>query len=102
MKNPALDEFAQTDYLRDGHPELLDQVRPAFDQLIASLRVLPEQSGREERLAPFAEALAAINEWGDEIETEERETILGAIYDLGEIVGLDRDSEFAEAWRGDW
>lgn len=102
MKDTELDDYSRSDYLRDGHPEVLDKVRPAFHRLIGQLRLLSDENAEAQRLTPFAEALGVINEIGGEIETEERETILGAIYDIGRIVGLDVDSEFAETWRGDW
>lgn len=102
MNNSALDAFAQTDFLNEGDPSVLDQVRPAFASLLQRLRALPDGATQAERLAPFAEALASINAVENDIETVEREAILGAIYDIGGIVGLAPESEFAEQWRGDW
>lgn len=102
MRAVELDYFGKTNYLCDGSPDVLDNLRPIFDQLIDRLRLLPEGCGEAELLVPFAETLTAINKMGDEIETEERETILCAIYDIGQIVGLDPNSQFAETWRGDW
>jgi hypothetical protein len=63
---------------------------------------LPEECEEKELSVLFHDALMAINEMADEIETEERETILGAIYAIGQIVGLDPSTQYAEAWRGDW
>lgn len=102
MNNAALDAYEHTDYLSEGYPEVLDEARPAFKQLFQRLRALPDDAPMAERLKPFEEALRAINEVEEDIETVERETILGAIYEIGSLVGLDPESQFAEAWRGDW
>jgi hypothetical protein len=102
MKAVELSQFRKTDYLREGHPKILDQLRPAFEKLIDRLSLLNEESSEAERLIPFEELLKTINERGDEIETEERESILGAVYEIGSLVGLDPQTQFAEAWRGDW
>jgi hypothetical protein len=102
MKEQQLEEYAQTEFLDEGDPELLDAIRPAFIELINDLRQLPETASELEKLAPFAKALASTNQFEEEIETVEREAILNAIYAIGQIVGFPRQSEFAEEWRGDW
>ena len=43
-----------------------------------------------------------INDFEQGIETVERESIFENIYALGEIMGLDPATEYAEEWRGDW
>jgi hypothetical protein len=102
VRNARLTEFEGTDFLRDGHAGVLKKVRPIFGHLLSRLRLLPEASDLREALPLFADAMGAINAVGDQIETEERETILGAIYDIGAILGLPSTSQFAEEWRGDW
>ena len=63
---------------------------------------LPEKASKPKILECFKKCILSINDFEDEIETVERESILEILYTLGEIVGLDPESEFAEAWRGDW
>ncbi|MEW6760550.1 MAG: hypothetical protein AB1437_06975 [Pseudomonadota bacterium] len=70
--------------------------------LVERLEELGPGATENQRLAAFAAAFELINLHEDEIETVERESILKAVYDIGEIVGLDRETEFAEQWRGDW
>lgn len=95
-------EYLNTDFLDEGYPELLEKIRPALVGLVNNLDQLGEDASDEQRRAAFAEAFEQINQYEDEIETVERETILDAIYDIGELVGFDRESGFAEEWRGDW
>jgi hypothetical protein len=102
MNDENLDAYKKTNYLKEGHQSILNQLKPIFENLIDSLKLLPEGSDIPARMFPFEVALTNINEFSDEIETEERETILSAIYELGEFVGLTTESEFAEEWRGDW
>jgi hypothetical protein len=42
-----------------------------------------------------------VNRYGDDIQTVDREALLAAIHDIGALTGLDRESRFAERWRGD-
>lgn len=98
----ALDALAQGDYLAHGARRVLGRVRPAFEQLLHALRALPANADDTMRLAPFAVAFELINTCQDDIGTVERETILGAIYAIGKLAGLAPESQFAEAWRGDW
>ena len=102
MNSAELTTFAASDYLVEGNRALLQQVKPAFATLLQRLHALPDSATQAERLAPFEQALVAINAFENDIETVERETILGAIYQIGSIVGLSPQSQFAEAWRGDW
>jgi hypothetical protein len=98
----TLRKYSKTDFLTEGDPDLLKKLYPAFERLIDSLEKLGTNATVEQRRAAFAEAFAYINRYEDEIETVEREAILEAIYEIGEIVGFDRETEFAEEWRGDW
>jgi hypothetical protein len=50
----------------------------------------------------FETALLQIKQFEDEIETVERESLMEVLYQLGERIGLSRDTEFLEQWRGDW
>ena len=98
----ALREYLEKNYPVDGDPALLDKLRPIFVALADQLEELKADATLEQRLSAFERAIEAINIYADEIETVEREAILECIYDMGEIVGIDRDSQFAEEWRGDW
>ena len=82
-------------FLAEGNPELLECIRPAFVILVTKLKALERDGNVEQRRAAFAEAFACMNQYEDEIETIERETILGTMYEIGELVGFERESEFA-------
>lgn len=97
-----LREYLEKSYPEDGDPALLDSLRPIFFALADRLEELNADATLEQRLSAFSTAIEAINVYADEIETVEREAILECIYDMGEIVGIARDSQFAEEWRGDW
>jgi hypothetical protein len=86
----------------EGDADLLSKIRPAFLMLADKLEQGGSQMPTEMKLLAFAEAFEIINKYEDEIETIEREAILETMYDIGELVGLDRTTEFAEEWRGDW
>ncbi|WP_145882354.1 DUF5713 family protein, partial [Pseudoduganella flava] len=85
----SLDDILHSDFLPEGDLELLDKVRPILIRLINRLKEQGPQASEDERLKAFAEAFHHINQFEDEIETVERETILEAMYDIGDAVGLD-------------
>lgn len=97
-----LRKYVEGDFLIDGDDVLVVKIRPIIMKLAEKLEKLGPNSAEDVRLSAFAGAFSGINLYADEIETVERESILETIYDLGEIVGFDRGSEFAEEWRGDW
>lgn len=98
----SLSNYGDGNFLNEGDPLLLDKIRPEFLKLIAKLHQLGANPNQDQLLETFKETLEVINKYENDIETVEREAILETIYDIGEIVGLDRTTEFAEAWRGDW
>jgi hypothetical protein len=98
----SLDDILHSNFLPEGDPALLAKVRPAFVRLIQRLMEQGPLASEAELLPAFAEAFDHINQFEDEIETFERETILEAMYDIGAAVGLDRSTEYCELWRGDW
>ena len=102
MRSQELERFAQSDYLNDGHPHVLNNARPYFEALIKDLAALPEGSATEDRLAAFRRCVEALNGMGEDIETLERECFCSVLYALGDIVQLNRGSAFVENWRGDW
>jgi len=97
-----LSRYAEGNFPMEGDDLLLAKIRPIIMRLAEKLEKLGPNSAKDVRLSAFAEAFSEINLHADEIETVERESILETIYDIGEIVGFDRDSGFAEEWRGDW
>jgi hypothetical protein len=102
MKLQQINDFRQTKYLKAGHGELLEGVRPAFERLFSDLIALPDSADRNEKLSVISKCFESINEFENDIETVERESILDAIYSVGSIIGLDATTEYAEQFRGDW
>lgn len=103
MKRKELAHFqTQGGVSLDGEENLIDNVTPIIEKLVKHLLALPEKASKPTILNLFKKCILSINNFHDEIETVERESILEIIYTLGEIVGVDPASEFAEEWRGDW
>ncbi|MEB1548920.1 hypothetical protein VDQ94_08410 [Xanthomonas campestris pv. campestris] len=102
MKGVELLNYPLSDALSQGSPSVLDKIRPLLERLIRELASLPDYVAKEVVVTHFKGIIVQINIYESEIETEEREVILGVIYDLGEMVGLYADTAFAEEWRGDW
>lgn len=89
-------------FARDQGPAVLRKIRPALVDLTMTLERQGAAAPPAARLAAFAAAFGAINRHADDIGTIERELILDAVYGIGDLVGLDRATGYAEAWRGDW
>lgn len=102
MKTKELENYLTHTLTLKGEEDLVKKINPTFTKLVQDLILLPEEASRSEILECFRNCITSINGFEDEIETIERESILDIIYALGEIVGLDSDSEYAEEWRGDW
>ena len=102
MRKEELEDYQRYHLTLDGEESLVDKISPIIKNLIQRLLDLTENKSKSNILNCFKKCMLSINDFEDEIETVERESILEAFYDLGEIVGLDPASEFAEAWRGDW
>jgi hypothetical protein len=102
MRNAALLEFSRQNYLSDGHAHVLTRARPFFDALISDLSALGDGATVAQRREPFRRCVEALNGMGDDIETVERECFCEALYALGDIVDLERKSQFVDDWRGDW
>lgn len=94
--------YSSTDYLQAVHRPLRRKVQPHFTDLITDLATLPAEGSEAQVLALFGTCIEKVNAHGDDIGTSDREALLEAIYDIGAIVGLDPQSQFAERWRGDW
>lgn len=87
----------------DIEPYLIAELDKLRDDLIA----LPDRARQDEILALFEKCVNALNDLAenDEIEngidTEEREGLCNALYKMGDIVGLDAETEYVDSWR-DW
>lgn len=86
----------------EGKEDFLENIRPVFQELIDNLSHLPVPSPDLSVLPLFKSCILKINLLEEEIETVERDSLLDVIYRLGNLVGLSRESEFAEELRGDW
>ncbi len=88
--------------LLEGDEELLAKIYPVVSALYAEVLKLQGADAADRALPLFEKAVLHINQFEDEIETVERESLMEVLYQLGERVGLSRDTEFLEQWRGDW
>lgn len=88
--------------LLEGDEEVLAKIYPVVSALYVEVLELQGPDAPERALPLFEKAVLHINQFEDEIETVERESLMEVLYQLGEKVGLSRDTEFLEEWRGDW
>ena len=102
MKRKELEHYQTHGFTLDGEESLINNVKPMFRALVLHLLDLPENASKQTILNFFKNCMLSINDFENEIETIERESILEVFYTLGEIVGLDPASEYGEEWRGDW
>lgn len=102
MKNKELQSYQANQLNLDGEKELIAKIAILFDILIDKLLHIPETSTQSTILSHFKTFMLSLNDFEDEIETIERESIFENLYALGVIVGLDPKTEYAEDWRGDW
>lgn len=79
--------------------------KPIFEALLDELIRLPEDATETERLHAFERCVERLNEMDESedllygIDTIEREEFCEQLYVIGEIVGLDPESEFVDDWR---
>ncbi len=102
MKKIELEDYQAHGINLDGEESLVENLTPILKDLVQTLLDLPEKAPEPTVLECFKKCIFNINNFEDEIETVERESVLEHIYAIGEIVGLDPTSEYAEEWRGDW
>jgi len=88
--------------LLEGDEEVLAKIYPVVSALYVEVLKLQGPDAGDRALLLFENAMLQINQFEDEIETVERESLMEVLYQLGERVGLSRDTEFLEQWRGDW
>lgn len=88
--------------LLEGDEAVLAKIYPVVSALYVEVLKLQGADAADRALPLFENAVLQINQFEDEIETVERESLMEVLYQLGERVGLPRDTEFLEQWRGDW
>jgi hypothetical protein len=88
--------------LLEGDEEVLANIYPVVCALYDEVLNLQGRDAADRALPLFENAMLQINQFEDQIETVERESLMEVLYQLGESVGLSRDTEFLEQWRGDW
>ncbi len=81
---------------------VLADLRPIFRDLLDELQAMDASASRAQVLNAFRTAILRVNDHANDIETIEREAILGIVYEIGVLAGLPADGQFAEEWRGDW
>ena len=85
----------------DIEPLLLKELNTLRDQLI----LLPDNTPTKQILLLFRHCVEQLNQIDDDetidsgIETEVREGLCDALYRMGDIVGLDSESEYIDKWR---
>jgi Domain of unknown function (DUF4844) len=85
----------------DIEPLLLKELNTLRDQLI----LLHDNTPTKQILLLFQQCVEKLNEIDDDdtlasgIDTEEREGLCDALYRMGDIVGLDSESEYIDNWR---
>jgi len=92
--NPQTSElrkYAATDYLDGGLDEPTAQARPIFKKLLRKLMRLEPDDPIESKLPLLEECVLELNKIYS-IETVERDIFMGAVEDIGVIVGLDQPS----------
>jgi Domain of unknown function (DUF4844) len=78
-----------------------------LNSLRAKLIALPENTDKEEIMSLFQESVESLNDIANDdsldagIDTEEREGLCDALYKMGDIVGLESETEYLDNWR-DW
>jgi hypothetical protein len=100
MRAAELRAFRQSDYLRELYDDrIAGIVRPAVERLIDALVALPEDGSTASRLDCFERCVRALNDRGHDIDTITREVLCDRLYELGDLVGLDADTGYLDAWR---
>ena len=100
MEAIKFEEYLEVCY-EDIKPYLLKELHDLRNRLIA----LPENSGDEKVMMLFEEVVKKINEIDQNksiesrIDTEEREGLCDVLYALGNVVGLDAQTEYIDNWR---
>ena len=85
----------------DLEPYLMEELNKLRDKLIS----LPDNADSKTILSLFEESVLALNAIDENnsiestIDTEEREGLCDALYKMGDIVGLDSESEYIDDWR---
>lgn len=107
MKIAELSTIDFTSQLKYCYEELQPLLEEVLDELRQDLMDLPDDASEAEKLACIEASVKALNEIDEDdqlehgIDTDEREILCEFIYQMGEIVGLDSDTDYVDNWR-DW
>ncbi|MEZ4888844.1 MAG: hypothetical protein R3E32_29225 [Chitinophagales bacterium] len=105
MKKNELSQLNFKDFLPFCYEDLEPHLIAELNRLREELIELPEGSTEEIILSKFEESVNKLNDIDEDeniestIETEEREGLCDALYKMGDIVGLDADTDFVDNWR---
>jgi Leucine-rich repeat (LRR) protein len=97
LDHPRLTKFSKSRYfkLEDGYEDVLAAAKPAFRRLLKDLIALPADSSEADRLAPFEDCMAALNEIDanenveNSIDTNEREFFCDLLRQIAGHAGLE-------------
>ena len=88
-----------------------EDIQPFLEKELNELRnqfiKLPNSASEEQKLACVQACVEALNELDEQedlegnIDTDEREILCDFIYQMGDIVGLDGETQYVDEWR-DW
>lgn len=107
MKAAELQAVDLNQLMACSHDEYRHVLIAELERLRSALIALPEDSSEAEILSCFERCVCALNDVdGDEeldicIDTVDREQLCEALYTMGDVVGLDADTEYVDEWR-DW
>lgn len=102
MRSPSADAFWSQLQFLEGDANCLSDVLPILNRLVVDLIEAPRCQYGLAMLPLFKRCMLDVNAHGLSIETIERDSLLDVLYRLGELVEIQRESFYLEAWRGDW
>lgn len=107
MKANELNGIDFKDSLKYCYDDLQPVLAAELDKLRSSLIALPDDSSESEKLALFESCVMSLNAFEEDeslenrIDTDEREVLCELLYAMGDLVGLDAETNYVDAWR-DW
>lgn len=107
MKADELNAIDFESRLQYCYEDLQPILAAELGKLRSALGALPDKTSENEKLALFQDCVEALNAIDEDetvestIDTDEREVLCDLLYEMGELVGLDADTEFVDIWR-DW
>ncbi|GEM_PF-1019640 len=85
----------------DIEPHLMKELNNLREKLIS----MPDDSTEIEKMILFEECVYALNAIDEDenvesgIDTEEREGLCDTLYEMGDMVGLNSESEYIDEWK---